>query len=153
VFEGSTAKILCESQGAKTVHLFDTFAGLPPGTTDAEKIVFADKAKYRCSLESVQSYLSGYQNVRYYQGLFPDSAVELPADVRFSFVHMDVDLYKSTLACLDFFYPRMTPGGILVSHDYSILEGVERAFREFLADKPESLIELTTSQCVVVKLP
>jgi hypothetical protein len=41
----------------------------------------------------------------------------------------------------------------MLSHDYSILAGVERAFAEFLADKPEGLIDLPTTQCMVIKAP
>jgi O-methyltransferase len=150
VFEGSTAKLLCELKAKKRVHLFDTFAGLPPGTTPKEKIVYA-KTKYRCSLESVSKYLAGYENVQFYRGFFPESAVSLDPELRFSFVHMDVDLYQSTLDCLKLFYPRMNPGGIMLSHDYSILDGVEQAFREFLHEKPEQLIELPTTQCLLVR--
>lgn len=107
--------------------------------------------QYACSLESVQKYLSGYPNVSFYKGLFPDTAGPV-SNERFSFVHFDVDLYESTLGCLEFFYPRMIPGGIMLSHDYSLLSGVREAFAKFLADKPEGLIELPTTQCMLVKL-
>ncbi len=105
-------------------------------------------------MESVRKYLADFPNVYFYPGLFPDS---VPADdvrlgaAKFSFVHLDVDLYESTLACLKYFYPLMNPGGVILSHDYSILAGVERAFKEFLADKPEGLIDLPTTQCMVIK--
>lgn len=154
VYEGSTARLLCELKGNKSLHLFDTFEGLPDGTTKTEKIVYGKKRKkrqYHCSLESVSGYLNGYDNVSYYKGFFPDSAVNLDPKLRFAFVHMDVDLYKSTLDCLKFFYDRMTPGGIMLSHDYSILEGVKTAFTEFLADKEEDLVELPTTQAMIIK--
>ena len=32
-----------------------------------------------------------------------------------------------TKACLEYFYPKMIPGGIIISHDYSLLAGVEKA--------------------------
>ena len=150
VFQGSTAKMVCEVKGERPLHLFDTFEGLPPGTTATEKIVYA-KTKYACSFEAVQRHLSGYPEVHFHKGLFPASAGSLSPDREFAFVHLDVDLYKSTLDCLQYFYPRLLPGGILLSHDYSILEGVERAFTEFLADKPERLIELPTTQCMLIK--
>lgn len=70
----------------------------------------------------------------------------------YSFCHFDVDLYEGTLACLRYFYDRMLPGGIMLSHDYGLLAGVEAAFTEFFADKPERVIELPTTQCMVVKL-
>ena len=45
----------------------------------------------------------------------------------------------------------MVPGGIMLSHDYSLLTGVEQAIDEFLQDKPEELIEMPTTQCMIVK--
>jgi O-methyltransferase len=33
-------------------------------------------------------------------------------------VHLDADLYESTLAGLTFRYTRMLPGAILICHDY-----------------------------------
>jgi len=56
------------------------------------------------------------------------------------------------LKCLEYFYPRMIPGGIILSHDYSLLAGVKQAFEEFFEGKPEGLIEQPTTQCMIVKL-
>jgi hypothetical protein len=70
----------------------------------------------------------------------------------FSFVHLDVDLYQSTLSGLEWFYPRLNRGGVLISHDYTIAKGVRKAFDEFFIDKPECLIELSGSQVAFVKL-
>jgi hypothetical protein len=89
--------------------------------------------------------------VQYYPGLFPATA-EAVAACRFSFVHLDVDLYESTRAALEFFYPRMSSGGIILSHDYVIADGVRKAFDEFFAHKAETVLELTGNQCLVVKL-
>lgn len=150
VYEGSTARLLCEQKGDAALHLFDTFEGLPAGVLESEQAMYKPN-QYSCSLESVQEFLSDFTDVHFYKGYFPDSAGDLPADKRFSFVHFDVDLYQSTLDCLKFFYPRMLPSGIILSHDYSILEGVRQAFTEFLADKPEDIIELPTTQCMLVK--
>ena len=70
----------------------------------------------------------------------------------YAFAHFDVDLYEGTLGCLEYFYPKMIHGGIMLSHDYSLLAGVEQAFTEFFADKPEEVIDLPTTQCLVFKL-
>jgi len=151
VFEGGSARMICESKGDVTLHLFDTFSGLPAA---GEHDTYAHRAKanlYACSIESIQSYLQTFPNVFYHEGLFPHSATKVPEGEKFSFAHFDVDLYESTLACLNYFYPRMNPGGVMLSHDYSILNGVRKAFTEFLGDKPEQLIELPTTQCMVVK--
>jgi O-methyltransferase len=150
VFQGASARLMCEAKGGKTLHLFDTFEGLPKAS-HADGVVHAEN-QYTCSLESVKSYLHPYKDVHFYKGRFPDLAGPLES-TKFSFVHFDVDLYESTLACLKFFYPRMTPGGVMLSHDYSLLAGVHQAFDEFFADKLEKPIEFPSTQCLVVRLP
>lgn len=149
VYQGSSAKIICAANGGKRLHLFDTFAGLPkPSATEQGRL---REGFYAASLASVRLFLSDHQNVTFHPGVFPATAA-LCAETRFSFVHLDVDLHASTLSCLEFFYPRMVPGGIILSHDFSYLEGVRAAFTEFLASRRESLIELPSSQAMLVKL-
>jgi len=46
----------------------------------------------------------------------------------------------------------MAPGGILISHDYQSAAGVDRAFQEFFAGKPETVVSLSGFQCLVTKL-
>jgi hypothetical protein len=62
-----------------------------------------------------------------------------------------MDLYDGTLDALRFFWPRMNPVGILLSHDYPQISGVVRAFQEFFADQPEAFIPLSGQQCLAVK--
>jgi hypothetical protein len=144
---GGSARLITENSGDKLVHLFDTFEGLPkPGDLDQR---FAE-GSYRWSLEDVQQYLEG-RRVEFHKGLFPGSAASLQTR-RFSFVHLDVDLYQSTLDCLKFFYPRLNSGGIIITHDYSWAAGVDQAFSEFFMDKPEKPIELIGHQAMIVKL-
>jgi len=148
VFRGGTAKVICEAKGDRPLHLFDTFEGLPePGKIDTE----FSKGQYACSLESVQQFLTGFPAVHFYKGYFPASGTPVK-DRRFSFVHLDVDLYESTKGALEYFYPRMSAGGIFISHDYVEFAGVRRAFDEFFENKPEPLVEMTGNQCMVIKL-
>jgi Macrocin-O-methyltransferase (TylF) len=73
---------------------------------------------------------------------------------RFAFVHLDVDIYQSTLDAPRFFYPRLSPSGMIVTHDYSaqICPAVATAYDEFFADKPERVLPVWDSQAVVVNL-
>lgn len=149
VFQGSTARLMCEVKGDRPLRLFDTFEGLPK-SSDPDRNVHREH-QYTCSMDSVRQYLGHYPNVSFHKGIFPESAVGVP-EAKYAFAHFDVDLYEGTKACLEYFYPRMLPGGVMLSHDYSLLTGVEQAFHEFLADKPEWLVELPTTQCMVIKL-
>lgn len=151
VFKGASAKIICEIKGVKKLHLFDTFEGLPkPREFDNSNMFFENQ--FDSEMDEVKSYLTKYPNVEFYKGLFPATAYPI-TNTMFSFVHLDVDLYESTLEGLKFFYPRMNKSGIIISHDYLNSSGVRKAMDEFFLDKPEPLIEVETLglQCLVVK--
>ena len=146
VYQGSSARIMCEAKGDCALHLFDTFSGMPD--LGEQETVFA-RGQFAASLASVRKTLGGYSQVHFHPGVFPESAQDLDS-LRFSLVHLDVDLYASTRAGLEFFYPRMIPGGIVITHDYSILTSVARAFSEFMREQGRSIIELPTTQAMVV---
>lgn len=149
VYQGGSAKLMAEHKGSRALHLFDTFEGLPAADCGDSSRFRA--GQYRSDFDSVARYLASYSAVHLYKGLFPQTAAAVES-TRFSFVHLDVDLYASTLAGLEFFYPRLSSGGILISHDYGNAEGVKRAFDEFFADKPEPVLEVALSQGLFVKI-
>lgn len=150
-YRGGSAKLICEAKGNKSLHLFDTFNGLPD-LCSIDNPKRYHKGKCSASMEGVKNYLRRYSNVYIYKGLFPSTAESIK-NKKFSFIHLDVDLYESTKASLEFFYPRMSPGGIIISHDYiQLTMGVKKAFDDFFRDKPEPIIEMSGSQCLIVKL-
>ena len=102
-------------------------------------------------MEDVKRYLKSYENVYFYKGLFNDRKMMINYE-RFSLVHLDVDLYEPTKECLEFFYDKVNKGGIIISHDYNSTKGVKKAFDDFFIDKPEPIIELSGSQCLIVKI-
>jgi O-methyltransferase len=149
VANGASAKLLSMRLPAgKHLHLFDTFKGLPEATA-ADGVRF-HAGEFSSSLEDVRHYV-GTQRVHYYPGLFPATADSL-RDRLFSFVHLDADLYESTLAAFNFFYERLSPGGIMLCHDYPSASGVVQAVEEFFREKPEPVVELTGYQAMIVKL-
>lgn len=147
-YQGASAKLICEAKGNAEFHVFDTFCGLMDAAEDDPLFRQND---YSAAEASVRSYLSKYPNVHIHKGYFPADTGERVADKMFSFVNLDVDTYASTRDSLRFFYPRLLQGGILMSHDYAQAEGVRKAFDEVLRDKPESVIELAESQCMLIK--
>lgn len=150
VYKGGVAKLIAKTAPHKNVYLFDTFSGLP---AVSEGINMNNKRFNDTSLRSVKSFLQDCPNVTLYQGTFPDTASAIE-DKNFSFIHIDVDLYKSVKDCLEFFYHRMVTGGIIVIDDYDswAWPGVKNAVSEFLADKKEYPIITTEIQCAIIKL-
>ena len=142
VYKGSTAKLIHHYRPEIKLHLFDTFAGFTERSVAAEKknTNFSTKGhKFSdTSLEGVKRYIAQQNdNVHYYPGYFPDTIPAGFADLKFSFVSLDADLYEPTLEGLKFFYPRMSSRGLLVIHDYNAWIGARKAVDEFFAGKPE----------------
>jgi O-methyltransferase len=150
VFRGGSARVLGSVLRGRTLHLFDTFSGMP----------FHDPAKdyhlsgdFRdTSLASVQSFLQGLDGLVFHQGTFTETLPSV-ADRTFAFVHVDADLYASVRECCEFFYPRLTRGAILLFDDYGFVScpGAREAVDEFFASRPEVPVYLLTGQCLVVK--
>jgi O-methyltransferase len=84
--------------------------------------------------------LFGADNVSLIPGYFRDSLPRC-SQRRFSFVHLDIGIYQAYKECLEFFYPRMNPGGIILVNDYNDppWPGCNKAVDEFLSGKPEKL--------------
>lgn len=160
VYEGGSSYLICAatgSSGGRLHHVFDSFEGLSePEEDDAptDDRAFRWKSKdLAVPLETVQANLARFPHVRFHKGWIPDRFSEV-ADRAFCFVHVDVDLLQPTRDSLEFFYDRLTPGGILLCDDYGFTTcpGARRAFDEFVADKPEkSVVHLSTGQGFVTK--
>ena len=56
---------------------------------------------------------------------------------KFQFVHIDVDVFEPTLESLEFFYPRLIKGGIIVCDDYNGAQfpGATKAWDEYFKNK------------------
>lgn len=154
VFEGATTFFVCqalEAAGVKRrILLFDSFEGLStPDPVDGE---FWGEGYLSAPEAKARKNLAQFRNVEFYPGWIPDRFAEV-TDTRFAFVHIDVDLHKPTLDSLEFFYPRMNSGGIILCDDYGYdnCPGARRAMDDFFSDKPEPLIHLPSGQGFVLK--
>jgi len=145
VHKGETAKLIYEMCGNRKLHLFDTFEGFSEKDLQYENVKGGNYSTHKFSdtdIETVKTYINGDERVIFHPGYFPTTAIGLE-DKKFAFVHLDADLYLPTIEGLKFFYPRLSPGGVIIVHDYNhIWEGIKKAFDEFMPTVPESLIEL-----------
>lgn len=155
VYKGTTAYQIRAITG-KIVHLFDSFEGISPRTkADAQypEQVGTGKGSLACSLEQVQENL-GIGGFKYYPGWIPQAGqFEKIKDLKFSFVHIDLDVEEPTRASFDFFYPRLVTGGIIVCDDYGFNQwpGAKKAIDEMTLKYDFRIISLATGQCMVIK--
>lgn len=137
VFKGATSLLMAEYnrrykllQPGCDIHLFDSFEGLAkPAAADAGTNMV--KGDYLGTEDEVKRNLAAYDSFIYHRGWIPVCFPEV-ANLRFSFVHIDVDFYEPVRDSLDFFLPRMVSGGVIVLDDYGCAQtpGALRAANE-----------------------
>lgn len=153
VYKGGSAEIINNSMKiGKNLFLFDTFDGLPYEKSEHDN--FFNKGDFRdSSFDDIKKQFETFKNVHVFKGIFPEQNHEEIKEEKFSLVHLDVDMYKCTMECLSFFYPRMNVGGIIVLDDYSdsCCEGVTKAVDEFLSNKPEKPSHVRDGQARIIK--
>lgn len=101
----------------RRLYLFDTFSGFDLRDT-------AREAQLRCSdaqpgqfavgkPELVLERMPSPEDVVLKAGWFPETAFDMEEE-KFALVYMDACLYNPTLSGLEFFFPRMSRGGVIV---------------------------------------
>jgi hypothetical protein len=126
----------------------DSFEGVSePMEYDTE---YFKTVKLAVPLEPAQKHLSEFKNVNLYKGWIPSVFDELN-DSQYSFVHIDVDLYEPTRDSINYFYPRMVDGGVIICDDYGSYKtiGARKAFLDFFGK--ENILELPTGQAIAYK--
>ena len=154
VYRGGTAmlfaRILASTKPEDIrLRLFDTFQGMTE--TDPSRDRHHGGDFHQTDLGTVKSYLPE-PFVAFHPGIIPDTFAGLK-DTRLALVHVDLDIYRSYLDCLEFVYPRLLPGGFIICDDYGFpsCPGARQATDEFFADRVEQPLILGTGQAVIVR--
>ncbi len=154
VYKGDTAYILHLMDKNRTIHLFDTFEGFTEKDLAPEKGEAATYTRHNfadTSVEKVKNKLNAKEFV-FHKGYFPDTAKEVE-NGKFALVTLDADLYNPTKAALEFFYPKLSPGGIMIVHDYNPKwPGIMKAVDDFAKTIPEPLVPLTDKDSSIMIL-
>ncbi len=131
----------------RTVWGFDSFEGFPaPAPEDASprnpkagdwKVATVDSMYRRLALSGLLDRRFLQNNVRLMKGFFDQSLVQYSGS-QVAFLHLDVDLYESYKTTLEFFWPRVAPGGVVLFDEYRQEKalrnwpGASKAIDEFL---------------------
>ncbi len=159
MFRGLSAFVLCShlkrrdpTYAGADFHGFDSFEGLSDPTAEDEpdaedKPPALRSGAFACSEGEVRENLADFAALKTYSGWIPDRFAEV-ANIRFRFVSIDVDLYQPSKASLEFFFPRMVPGGVIICDDYN-WPGQARAVREFAEQHGIQFSVTETDQAVL----
>ncbi|MDZ7741343.1 MAG: TylF/MycF/NovP-related O-methyltransferase [Bacteroidota bacterium] len=145
VYKGDSARLINAMAPERKLHLFDTFDGFKDEDLKMES---GEAATYTpsnfadTSMETVKERLGNPKQLVFHPGYFPASTHELE-EKKFAFVNIDLDLYKPTKAGLEYFYPSLSRGGIILIHDYNRKwPMLMKAVDEFLDSIPENPVLL-----------
>ncbi len=133
----------------KKVFGFDSFEGFDDDiTTDLALVSASDSEKRKggfsnTSLDLVQRRIRALdleKTVELVPGFFKKTLGQEKCE-QYAFVHLDCDIYESYRAGLQYFYPRLERGGIILFDEYNDppWPGCNQAVDEFLSDKGKNL--------------
>jgi hypothetical protein len=152
----STAFMLEADPVKRQYHVFDSFQGLSePSAEDSPGPGLPShwkKGRMAVNEAETRANLADFANVSFYPGWIPERFADV-ANRRFALLHVDVDLYHPTRDSLEFFWPRLTLGGIVVCDDYGFATcpGAKQALDEFFDKRAAGIMEVSTGQALVVK--
>lgn len=163
VYKGKFSKEINKYFKNRALYMFDTFEGflneqLMANTDERfmsqlEAIANGDY----CAIKSVESILEDFvcpEKCIIKKGFFPDTAEGI--EDTFCFVSLDVDIYQSTKDGLEYFWPIMEKGGIIMVHDYNNQDtpGVKTAVDEFVKkyDIPIIMISDWAGSAILYKI-
>lgn len=129
-------------------RIFDSFEGLSPPSLEDSGSDYR-KGKFACPKHDVKHHLKQFDNAEFYQGWIPHVFQQV-GQYSYKFVHIDVDLFQPTLDSLEYFWPLLVQGGVIVVDDYgySNYPGAGKAVRQF---GKGTIVPLLTGNCLLVK--
>jgi O-methyltransferase len=112
------------------LYLFDTFCGHMH--VDPEHDAYHRVGMFKADIHHAIGLLHDYQ-LHIYQGMVEDTTARINGE-KFGLLHLDCDLYRPTKHSIEFFWPRIAPGGKIVVDDYgsNSARGVKEAVQEVL---------------------
>jgi hypothetical protein len=136
-------------------HIFGSFAGLSeakPEDVARDGIRTWEAGQMSVDEATCREKLAAFPQTEYHAGWIPERFPDVE-DETFAVVHLDVDLYEPTRDALEFFWPRLATGGVIVSDEYGLATcpGVTRAFDEFFEGRRDVHLPLASGQAIAWK--
>lgn len=133
------------------LYLFDSWG--PMKKTDLIESEFDSIDRYsELELDVTKNNLKEYETqIVYHKGYIPKVFYQLPNTLdSIIYMHIDLNSTKPTIASLEFFFPKLVPGGVILFDDYgwNNHKDTKHAVDNFFKDKPGILMQLLTSQAI-----
>jgi hypothetical protein len=139
VCTGKTINYIAALNSHQTIYGFDSFEGLPEDWMRADQII----RKGTFAFKDPEILPPVLHNVTLIKGLFAYALNDFIQKIEplepIAFIHVDCDIYSSTMTALDILKERIVPGTVIVFDEFYNYPGYEnheyKAFQEFLAER------------------
>ncbi len=157
VYRGGYAFIvlsIADLAPSQRYFLFDTFDGIPDDNLlERERAQGLGGEWADTSVHEVVDLLSPWRDqIEICEGDVFETLSETETG-ELSFVHLDLNASAPTVAALEYAYPRLLPGAVLVFDDYGCSRYEDQRLRidEFFSGRSEDPVALPTGQALVIK--
>jgi len=159
-WRGGTAGIigsrLAQLGSGNSLYVADTFTGVVK-TSKADSAYSGGEHSdtSRSLVETLLGQTLQLNNFEILEGIFPDDTEHLvPANARFKMCHIDVDVYQSATDIVDWIWPKLNIGGLVVFDDYGFhtCDGIARYVEEHRNDTNKMVIHNLNGHAIFVKL-
>lgn len=159
VWRGGTGALMAwklqQQKQQSNIYLCDTFTGVvKAGAFDS---CYTGGEHADTSREHVENLLSrltpSQNNIHILEGIFPEETGEIVKDNNFRLVHIDVDTYQSAQDILDFIWPKVSPGGIVVYDDYGFdcCSGITKHVNDLKNRQDMTIIQNLNGHALLIK--
>lgn len=158
VFQGGTAAIIA-SQAKRyvineNIYLCDTFEGV---VKSSQLDGYYTNGEHSASASIIEQLLKDMkiENTLLLRGIFPeDTARMITVDEKFRFCHIDVDVYQSAKDIIEWIWPRMVIGGIVLYDDFGFdtCEGIMKHVEEQMHLDDRLIIYNLNGHAIMIKL-
>lgn len=160
VHTGSLSLAICKyidlNSTGKSFYLFDTFTGIPveqmagdelPFRTDENRMYYQQD-----SYETARKNFEPYPNVRLVRGRVPDTLASVEIEA-VSYLSLDMNIAAPEVAALEFFWPKLSTGAIVLLDDYgwTHYRPQKVALDRFAAERKVGIATLPTGQGLLIK--
>ena len=148
---------------ARKFFLLDTFAGLDTGLLTESEIArgalaanaeHLNQGIYVNGVDSVRKNFAEWQNVAIIQGTIPETLSQISAE-RLAYLHLDLNCTRPEVAALEYLWPRLVPGAVVLLDDYAF-EGYRESklgMDAFARAHGIEIASLPTGQGLILKPP
>jgi O-methyltransferase len=154
---GSGALIAQQAKNSNitdNLYLCDTFSGVVK--TGGKDSHYTGGEHADTSKETVENLLEKLvlKNIKILRGIFPDETGSLVEDTVFKFCHLDVDVYQSSKDIIEWIWPKLVIGGMILFDDYGwyLCDGITKLVNEERNKRDRLVINNWNDQAVIVKI-